>query len=83
MSDTVRYAIGFGALGELARRALVRRDLEAIFAFGAERPGELRRGYVRRLARAASPSKIRLTPGRSPGESARWLTSARRRRGRR
>ena len=37
MTDTVRYAVGFGPLGELARRALVRRDLEAIFAFRAER----------------------------------------------
>jgi ligand-binding SRPBCC domain-containing protein len=40
MRDTVRYAMGFGALGEIARRALVVRDLEAIFAFRAERvPG--------------------------------------------
>ncbi len=37
MRDTVRYAIGFGVLGEVARRALVLRDLEAIFAFRAER----------------------------------------------
>jgi ligand-binding SRPBCC domain-containing protein len=37
MTDTVRYAIGFGALGELVDRALVRRDLEAIFAYRAER----------------------------------------------
>jgi ligand-binding SRPBCC domain-containing protein len=37
MTDTVRYAVGFGALGELANRALVRRDLEAIFAYRAER----------------------------------------------
>lgn len=37
MRDTVRYSVGFGALGELARRALVVRDLEAIFAFRAER----------------------------------------------
>jgi ligand-binding SRPBCC domain-containing protein len=37
MRDTVRYALGFGALGELAHRALVRRDLEAIFAYRAER----------------------------------------------
>jgi ligand-binding SRPBCC domain-containing protein len=36
MRDTVRYSIGFGALGEVARRALVVRDLEAIFAFRAE-----------------------------------------------
>jgi len=31
--DTVRYAIGFGPLGVLAHRLVVRRDLEAIFAF--------------------------------------------------
>jgi ligand-binding SRPBCC domain-containing protein len=35
MRDTVRYAIGLGPLGELAHRALVRRDLEAIFDFRA------------------------------------------------
>ncbi len=37
MRDVVRYAIGFGALGELADRLLVRRDLEAIFDHRAER----------------------------------------------
>ena len=37
MRDTVRYAVGFGALGELVRRAVVVRDLEGIFAFRAER----------------------------------------------
>jgi ligand-binding SRPBCC domain-containing protein len=37
MRDTVRYSVGLGALGEVARRALVLRDLEAIFAFRAER----------------------------------------------
>lgn len=31
MRDTVTYAIGFGPLGELARRLLVARDLERIF----------------------------------------------------
>jgi ligand-binding SRPBCC domain-containing protein len=31
MTDTVRYAIGLGPLGELAHRAVVRRDVEAIF----------------------------------------------------
>jgi ligand-binding SRPBCC domain-containing protein len=48
MTDTVVYAIGFGALGEMARRALVRRDLDAIFDFRARRVvDELRRGgYV-------------------------------------
>jgi ligand-binding SRPBCC domain-containing protein len=41
MRDTVRYSIGFGALGELARRAVVARDLDAIFAYRAERVPEL------------------------------------------
>ena len=33
MRDTVRYALPFGPLGELAHRLLVRRDLERIFDF--------------------------------------------------
>ncbi len=33
MRDRVRYRIGLGALGELARRALVERDLERIFDY--------------------------------------------------
>lgn len=36
MTDTVRYAVGFEPFGELVHRALVRRDVEAIFAFRAE-----------------------------------------------
>jgi hypothetical protein len=36
MRDTVRYAIGFGPLGELAHRLVVKRDLDAIFAFRHE-----------------------------------------------
>lgn len=35
MTDTVRYAIGFGPLGALAHALVVRRDVEAIFAFRA------------------------------------------------
>jgi hypothetical protein len=31
MRDTVRYALPFGPLGEIAHRLLVRRDLERIF----------------------------------------------------
>lgn len=31
MTDTVRYAIGFGPLGGLAHRLFVRRDVERIF----------------------------------------------------
>jgi len=34
--DHVRYAIGFGPLGEAAHRVLVRRDLDRIFAFRHE-----------------------------------------------
>jgi ligand-binding SRPBCC domain-containing protein len=45
MRDTVRYALPFGVFGEIARRTVVRRDLEAIFAFRAERvPGLIARG---------------------------------------
>jgi hypothetical protein len=36
MTDTVRYAIGFGPFGAVAHRALVRRDVESIFDFRAE-----------------------------------------------
>ncbi|WP_205698188.1 SRPBCC family protein [Conexibacter sp. SYSU D00693] len=43
MRDTVRYAIGFGPLGELARRLVVRRDLDEIFDFRARRVPELLR----------------------------------------
>lgn len=31
MTDTVRYAIGFGPFGAIAHRLFVRRDVEAIF----------------------------------------------------
>ena len=37
MRDIVRYRIGFGPLGSLANRLVVRRDVEAIFDFRAER----------------------------------------------
>jgi ligand-binding SRPBCC domain-containing protein len=33
MRDTVRYALPFGPLGELAHRAFVRRDLQRIFDY--------------------------------------------------
>jgi ligand-binding SRPBCC domain-containing protein len=56
MRDTVHYAVGFGGLGEVARRAVVGRALDAIFDY--------------RAAALASPSKIRLTPGSSPGDGA-------------
>src|ERR671927_1072647 len=36
MRDTVRYAVGFGVFGEVVRRTVVRRDLEAIFDFRRE-----------------------------------------------
>jgi hypothetical protein len=37
MRDTVRYALPYGPLGELARRAFVARDLQRIFDYRAER----------------------------------------------
>ena len=36
MRDTVRYALPYGPLGEIARRLFVARDLEAIFDFRAD-----------------------------------------------
>ena len=36
MTDTVRYTIGFGPLGELAHRLTVGRDVEEIFRYRAE-----------------------------------------------
>jgi ligand-binding SRPBCC domain-containing protein len=45
MRDTVRYAVSFGALGEIAARAFVRRDLAAIFDFRTE---AVRRALARR-----------------------------------
>jgi ligand-binding SRPBCC domain-containing protein len=63
MTDTVRYAIGFGTLGELVHRALVRRDLEAVFAFRAERvPAMLRelrdRGRVEAVEDQVDPGQV-------------------------
>jgi len=43
MRDTVRYAVGFGPLGALAVRLIVRRDVEAIFDYRATRIVELLR----------------------------------------
>jgi ligand-binding SRPBCC domain-containing protein len=37
MRDVVRYRIGFGPLGVIADRLVVRRDVEAIFDFRAQR----------------------------------------------
>lgn len=55
MRDVVRYALPLGPLGALAHRLFVGRDVERIFDYRA----------------AASPSKMRLAPGSSPGLSAR------------
>ena len=41
MTDTVRWAIGFGPFGELARRLFVESDVEAIFTHRAEVIGPL------------------------------------------
>lgn len=41
MSDIVRYSVGFGPAGDLARRLFVGRDVEAIFDYRAEVIGPL------------------------------------------
>jgi len=41
MRDVVRYALPFGAAGELARRLFVGRDVESIFDYRAQRIAEL------------------------------------------
>jgi ligand-binding SRPBCC domain-containing protein len=41
MRDTVRWALPFGPAGEVARRAFVQRDLDAIFDFRRERVAQL------------------------------------------
>ncbi|HEX3240566.1 MAG TPA: SRPBCC family protein [Solirubrobacterales bacterium] len=46
LRDRVRYALPFGPLGEIARRLLVRRDLERIF--------DHRRDAVERLLKSSS-----------------------------
>ncbi len=43
MRDLVRYRIGFGPLGALANALMVRRDVEAIFDYRAERIPDLLR----------------------------------------
>jgi hypothetical protein len=56
MTDTVRYAIGFGPLGDLAHHALVRRDVEAIFDFRREAIGPLLERF--RAGRAAAQAPV-------------------------
>jgi ligand-binding SRPBCC domain-containing protein len=41
ISDVIRYALGFGALGRLAHARLVKPDLEAIFDYRAGKVSEL------------------------------------------
>lgn len=60
MTDTVRYAIGFGPLGELAHRVVVRRDVERIFTHRARVIGPLLAANLatRREARASAPARV-------------------------
>jgi ligand-binding SRPBCC domain-containing protein len=53
MTDTVRYAIGYGPFGELAHRLLVRRDVEAIFDYRREAIGPLLESFRAGRAEAA------------------------------
>ena len=43
MTDTVRYALPFGPLGELAHRLVVARDLRSIFDYRAKSVDSLMR----------------------------------------
>jgi hypothetical protein len=43
MRDVVRYRIGFGPVGTLANALVVRRDVERIFDYRAERVAQLLR----------------------------------------
>ncbi|PTL54915.1 SRPBCC family protein [Paraconexibacter algicola] len=55
MTDTVRYAIGFGPLGDLAHTLFVRRDVEAIFEHRARvTPALVAADIARRAAVPAS-----------------------------
>jgi ligand-binding SRPBCC domain-containing protein len=63
MTDTVRYALPFGPLGELAHRLVVRRDLETIFDFRARAvPALLAAGGARDRGQ---PSRCTETPSAS------------------
>ena len=57
--DRVRYRIGFGALGELVRRAFVTRELERIFDFRRE-------AIARLLAPARGAERLAATARRAP-----------------
>jgi len=54
MTDTVRYAIGYGPLGELAHTAFVRRDVERIFDYRARVIEPLLGADIERRARKAA-----------------------------
>lgn len=53
MTDTVRYAIGFGPFGELAHTLFVKRDVEAIFEHRAKVTPALMAADIARRAAAA------------------------------
>lgn len=48
MTDTVRYALGFGRIGELAQRGFVGRDVEQIFEHRARVIGPLLAADIRK-----------------------------------
>lgn len=62
MRDVVRYALPLGPLGELARRLLVARDLEAIFDHRAERIAELLPGNALTTAPASRSGRASRRP---------------------
>ena len=64
MRESSATVIGFGPLGALANRLLVRRDIEAIFEFRAQRVPELLAG---RGQRAAARPEHSAPPGVATG----------------
>lgn len=56
MRDVVRYSVGFGALGELADRLFVARDVEAIFAYRERAVPALLGRQALAASTASSPS---------------------------
>jgi ligand-binding SRPBCC domain-containing protein len=67
MTDTVRYAVGFGPVGALAHRAFVARDLRTIFDYRAARvPALLASGRGGAL-RGVEPVEDQVRPGQVAG----------------
>jgi ligand-binding SRPBCC domain-containing protein len=59
MQDHIRYALPLGPLGTLTHRLVVRRDLEAIFAYRARRVNEIFGGRIETAGPGREPSLLK------------------------